>query len=145
MNTKPLNLQIILIWIFGIIVGIAIAGYVANGNMMQPMKIMGMGKAYNLMNRPEDSGPGTDLTMHEMSHMLDWKNGTDFDRTFIELMIPHHEGAIEMAQQANAKAAHEEIKQLSRSIAETQAKEIESMRLWYRNWYGVEVPNTIHK
>ena len=54
--------------------------------------------------------------------------GSGFDRLFLEAMIKHHQGAIEMAEMVleskNAVAAT-----LGRSIVETQAAEIEKMRL----------------
>ena len=54
--------------------------------------------------------------------------GSGFDRLFLEAMIKHHQGAREMAEMVleskNAVAAT-----LGRSIVETQAAEIEKMRL----------------
>jgi uncharacterized protein (DUF305 family) len=64
------------------------------------------------------------------------------DRHFIEMMIPHHEGAIDMAKLALNRAEHPEIKKLARSIIDDQQREIEQMRTWYRQWYGTEVPAT---
>jgi uncharacterized protein (DUF305 family) len=54
-------------------------------------------------------------------------SGPDFDRLFLEGMIKHHEGAIEMAEMIlesnNAEAAS-----LARNILETQKAEIETMK-----------------
>ncbi len=62
------------------------------------------------------------------------------ERHFIEQMIPHHEDAVAMAQLALVRAEHPELKQLAKAIIENQTREIERMRAWYLEWYGVEVP-----
>lgn len=73
-----------------------------------------------------------DEMMGDMNH--------NFDRHFIEQMIPHHKEAILMAEIALQKAEHEEIKQLAEDIITAQTKEINNMRSWYKLWYGTEVP-----
>ena len=52
----------------------------------------------------------------------------DFDRMFLQMMIPHHEAAITMAQQALAQADHPEIKTLAQGIITTQRAEIGEMQ-----------------
>ncbi|OGC88124.1 hypothetical protein A2419_01485 [Candidatus Adlerbacteria bacterium RIFOXYC1_FULL_48_26] len=86
--------------------------------------------------------------------MMNWGNGpiTDqrvngntqlagtIDKHFIEQMIPHHEGAIAMANLALQKAKHPEIKTLATAIIAAQTKEIQSMNGWYQDWFGTSVP-----
>ncbi|MDP3685199.1 MAG: DUF305 domain-containing protein [bacterium] len=67
-------------------------------------------------------------------------NSGMLDAHFIEQMIPHHEDAITMAKLALEKAQHPEIKQLSQSIIDSQSKEINQMKTWYKEWFGREVP-----
>lgn len=55
-------------------------------------------------------------------------SGAEFDRMFLEMMIRHHEGAIEMAKAEQTKGANAEAKQLAGSIATSQSAEIEEMR-----------------
>lgn len=69
-------------------------------------------------------------------------NTNQIDRHFIEQMIPHHDGAMAMAQLAITKATHPEIKTLAGAIIEAQNKEIVDMRSWYETWFGKEVPKT---
>lgn len=64
----------------------------------------------------------------------------EVDRHFIEMMIPHHEDAVEMANLALSRAQHPEIKKLAEAIKRDQTREIEQMRAWYKKWYGTEVP-----
>lgn len=60
----------------------------------------------------------------------------EFDRLFIDMMVPHHEGAIEMARIAQQRAERPEIKHLAEQILRTQDAEISRMRRWRQEWYG---------
>ncbi|MEZ0395701.1 MAG: DUF305 domain-containing protein [Anaerolineales bacterium] len=59
-----------------------------------------------------------------------------YDLRFIEAMIPHHEGAIAMAQDALQKAEHAELRDLAQAIIVAQQEEIEQMERWRMEWYG---------
>lgn len=67
-------------------------------------------------------------------------NSSSIDAHFIEQMIPHHEDAITMARLAQAKAKRSEIKQLAKDIIDSQGKEINQMKDWYKEWFGRDVP-----
>ena len=62
------------------------------------------------------------------------------DKHFIEQMIPHHDGAIAMANLALQKAKRPEIKTLATAIIAAQTTEIKSMNGWYQDWFGNTVP-----
>ena len=47
------------------------------------------------------------------------------DAAFVDAMIPHHEGAVEMAEVALDNAEHEEIRSLAQDIVDSQRAEIE--------------------
>ncbi len=64
--------------------------------------------------------------------------GQNIDRHFIEEMIPHHDGAIAMAELALERSKRVEILDLSREIIEAQKKENQQMRAWYADWFGGE-------
>ncbi len=55
------------------------------------------------------------------------KRGTDFDRTFLEMMTMHHQGAIEMARTEQAEGSHGPAKDLAGRIATDQQAEIDQM------------------
>lgn len=59
----------------------------------------------------------------------------EFDLTFMNAMIPHHEGALKMAQDALSKSKRPEIKQLAQEIITSQQKEIDQMKQWRQAWY----------
>jgi len=62
------------------------------------------------------------------------------DARFIVMMIPHHQGAIAMAELALSRARRPEIKALAQRIIASQSREITQMRQWYRQWFGTDVP-----
>ena len=62
------------------------------------------------------------------------------DQYFIEQMIPHHDGAIAMAELALEKSERPEIISLAEGIIEAQNRENDQMRSWYQDWFGGEVP-----
>jgi uncharacterized protein (DUF305 family) len=66
--------------------------------------------------------------------------GQNIDQHFIVQMIPHHEGAIAMAQVALLRSKRPEMLALARDIITAQQKEIDDMEAWYRSWYGATPP-----
>ena len=60
----------------------------------------------------------------------------DFDRRFIDAMVPHHQGALAMAADLQAKSQRPELKALAASIISVQTQEIDQMLNWRRVWYG---------
>ena len=64
--------------------------------------------------------------------------GDQLDRMFLRMMIPHHQLAIDMAEDALTNAQHAELKELAREIIADQSAEIEEMEGYLRDWYGAE-------
>ena len=54
----------------------------------------------------------------------------DYDLQFIETMIVHHQGAVDMAKMLPEKAQHPEIKKLGVVIIAEQEREIAEMKAW---------------
>jgi len=54
--------------------------------------------------------------------------GKAFDRLFLDMMIPHHQMAIDMSKEAVTKAEHAEIKEMARVGMLKQQKEIAEMK-----------------
>src|SRR5205809_2307179 len=68
--------------------------------------------------------------------MLSEKHDADFDKAFLEMMPKHHHMAVEMAEQAEKKATHPELKELAVKIAKDQQQEIKQMKTWAQAWFG---------
>lgn len=60
------------------------------------------------------------------------------DIAFVNGMTPHHEGAVEMSELAETRAASDEVKALAQRIAGAQQPEIDRMAAMAEAW-GVEV------
>ncbi|PAZ09618.1 DUF305 domain-containing protein [Streptomyces sp. SA15] len=58
----------------------------------------------------------------------------DADVTFAQMMIPHHEQALEMAEPADGRASDAEIKTLAADIEKAQDPEIQTMKSWLKAW-----------
>lgn len=54
----------------------------------------------------------------------------DPDRDFVTMMIPHHQGAIDMAKVLLIHGTDPEMRRLAQSIITEQQNEIELMQLW---------------
>ncbi len=67
-------------------------------------------------------------------------NASMGDQHFIVQMIPHHEGAIVMAELALERSKRPEMLSLARGIIEAQTREITEMTTWYEQWYGSAPP-----
>ncbi len=76
-----------------------------------------------------------------MARQMVMENGKYSDERFIDAMVPHHQGAIAMAEVALENAQHAEIKDLSRNIVSTQRAEIEELKSIKQEEFGTsDVP-----
>jgi uncharacterized protein (DUF305 family) len=53
----------------------------------------------------------------------------DVDRDFVAMMVPHHQGAIDMAQAELRYGRNEQLRRMAQEIIVTQQQEIAAMRL----------------
>ena len=76
------------------------------------------------------------------SSLEELKRARDFDRAFIEQMIPHHRMGVMMASHAQWNTRHAELRALQAAMVSAQSREIRQMERWYRQWYGASAPGT---
>ena len=62
-------------------------------------------------------------------------NEIEFDLLFIDLMIPHHQSAVVMAQVALERSDRQEIRDLAEVIITAQTAEITQLQAWRAEWY----------
>jgi len=68
---------------------------------------------------------------HQMgmdSSAAELRGAKPFDEKFIAMMVPHHEGAIEMARIEIDKGDNADLKKLAESIISSQERELKEMR-----------------
>jgi uncharacterized protein (DUF305 family) len=84
--------------------------------------------------RSDDSGEApflseNDAAMNKMMADMTVKPTGDVDRDFVAMMVPHHQGAIDMAQAVLRYGHNEQLRRLAQEIVVTQQQEIAAMRL----------------
>lgn len=129
----------ILVWL-SIWYVFAMGSMMSNGNMMSmDMNNMPMNQARmndkTMDHSTMDHGnmDPMDMSMADMGKMLEGKSWDELDKAFLEWMIPHHQGAIDMAEyMVNAK--HPELRELWKEIIVAQQAEINQMNIWLEEW-----------
>lgn len=129
----------ILYGVIGLLLGVGLATYTAstavNTNNTDMMRMMGMRDDANMMEQKQQDGMmGMSSSMDDMMDSMMDKSGDEFDQSFISAMTAHHDGAIEMAKQAQVNAKHSEIKTMAQEIIDAQTKEINQMKMWQSQW-----------
>ena len=109
-----------------------VSSYAVNNQQTGIMRMMGM--RVGDMPSVETNMHDDSMTMGDMSKSLSGKSGDSFDKAFVSNMIEHHQGAIDMANQAKSSALHEEIKKMAEDIISAQSREIEMMKQWQKDW-----------
>jgi Domain of unknown function (DUF305) len=70
-----------------------------------------------------------DAAMNKMMADMTVKPTGDVNRDFVDMMIPHHQGAIDMAKALLAHGDNEMLRRIAQEIVITQQQEIVAMRL----------------
>jgi uncharacterized protein (DUF305 family) len=99
-------------------------------------KMSGWLKSWYNASPKEVANQAADKEMKMHMSMLSGKKDSDFDKAFLEMMPKHHHAAVEMAEQAEKKAIHPELKEFAAKIAKDQQQEIKQMKNWAQFWLG---------
>jgi uncharacterized protein (DUF305 family) len=85
------------------------------------------------------------------SHMMGTDTSADmlkgakpFDTKFIQMMVPHHEGAIAMARVELSRGANSDLKTLARYIISAQEREVKQMRAHLKGSGDMDKTKTDH-
>ncbi len=86
--------------------------------------------------RGQPAGPGeagylteNDAAMSKMMRGMTVKPTGDVDRDFVDMMVPHHQGAIDMAVAVLRYGHNPQVRRLAQEIIVDQQQEIAAMRL----------------
>jgi uncharacterized protein (DUF305 family) len=90
------------------------------------MGMMGMGRRGGM---PIGMG-----MMRMQTDLTALKNASDFDRVFMQQMIPHHQMAVMMSSMI-LNSSHPELRSLAQAIIKSQTAEIQKMQQWSQIWY----------
>ncbi|MEU0880436.1 DUF305 domain-containing protein [Lentzea sp. NPDC005914] len=97
--------------------------------MNEWLKAWGAPASTSMPGMDHGSMPGMSgmMTAEDMK-MLDQAKGAAFDKMWLEMMIKHHEGAVEMAKTELSKGGSADAKKLAQDIIDAQQKEITEMQ-----------------
>ena len=75
------------------------------------------------------------MTMDNMVNDLKGKTGKDLEKDFIAGMIPHHQGAVDMAKLLlQDKTVSPQLQKFAQDIITAQESEIGMMNLWLKSY-----------
>ncbi len=120
----------LLVLIVGLFIGYGLAGFNGREGHQAFMNMHGTDARM-------DCG-GMSGMRHEMANMmsgLEGKTGDDFDRAFLQEMIVHHEGAIDMAEALLKNTKRPELVKLGNDIIKAQTGEVSMMKGWLGEWF----------
>ncbi len=107
-------------------------------NMRQ---VSGMGNMHKMpdgsmmSNGNMQMGGGMGNMMMDMTEGMKGKSGLTLEKVFLEEMIIHHQGAVDMATLLlQDKTIKPELKVFANQIISAQNPEIEQMKLWLKNY-----------
>jgi uncharacterized protein (DUF305 family) len=134
-----MNKQTTVFVIAALIVGGVIGYGVAGSSSPSPDAISSNAHVMADGSLMENSMDMSDMSMEEMMRVMNddlaQKTGEDFEIAFLEGMIEHHVGAVDMAQLVLKNTDREELVQMAGDIIEVQTAEIEMMQDWRDTWY----------
>jgi len=82
--------------------------------------------------------------MHKGMHSAPYTGNPD--RDFVTMMIPHHQGAIDMAKAILLYGKDEQLKRLAQEIIADQQNEVQLMQLWLsKHPDGADPTNALNK
>jgi len=99
-------------------------------------KMSGWLKSWYNASPKEVANEAADKEMKMHMSMFSGKRDADFDKAFLEMMPKHHHAAVEMAEQAEKKATHPELKEFAAKLGKDQEQEMKQMKEWAQSWFG---------
>ncbi len=102
-----------------------------------PVVVMSLGMGVSLAHAagPSNAGPEApflaenDDAMTRMMDAMSIKPSGDVDHDFVGMMLPHHQGAIDMAQAELRYGHNEQLRRIAQEIVVEQQQEIIAMQL----------------
>lgn len=122
-----------------LLVGLGIGYGIGAGKSSDTSTIMSQSSGSHVMpdgTMMRNDGSSMSGMMMDMNAALRGKTGDALDKAFIDEMIIHHEGAVEMAEILLAGTKRPELVKLGNDIITAQTGEIQMMKDWRTEWFG---------
>lgn len=68
---------------------------------------------------------------------IEASNGQNAEIAFMNMMINHHQGALDMGQLALSRSNRQEIKAIAQQMIDSQSADKQKMIGWLQQWYGL--------
>jgi uncharacterized protein (DUF305 family) len=65
-------------------------------------------------------------------------SAASLDQQYIDMMVPHHESAVAMAELATERSQRSELQEYAAAVIAAQSTEIAQLRSWRMEWFGSE-------
>jgi uncharacterized protein (DUF305 family) len=101
----------------------------------QPKYIVPLIAAFTLITAAGAFGHNPNGKADAMNASLEPLKGAEFEQSFLQQMIQHHRGAIEMAKLVSDHTSRPELRDLASKIIANQQQEIEQMTKWLNEWF----------
>jgi uncharacterized protein (DUF305 family) len=109
----------------------------------QTAEITHMGRIASALKHDGTRAAHLGMEGHYMSGTKDpseLRGARAFDRAFIDMMVPHHQGAITMARAVLSGGESPAVDVLAQAVVDAQSREIAKMNMWRTHWYGAPSP-----
>ena len=128
----PIGLGALLIFVAGTLAGLGVGLTASSGRLPSLGDYISAICASAFRSSPSAEQPFLAENTAAMTRMMvdmGIKPSGDVDRDFVDLMVPHHQGAIDMALAVLRHGRNAQIKRMAQEIIVTQQQEIAAMRL----------------
>ncbi|MDQ4075455.1 MAG: DUF305 domain-containing protein [Chloroflexota bacterium] len=129
MNRRQSALIVILLLAVGLLTA-------CSGTTASPASTDAIGTTEDAGNMAGRDHSGVAMDEMGMVEELAALEGEAFEIAFIDTMIPHHEGAIEMAELVPTRTDRPELNAVAQAILDAQRTENEQFAAWIETWSG---------
>lgn len=132
--------NVLVIGLLALIIGLFVGYTLAPRTMMDTETMVEMHdemEEYEEHDEEIISGDGVmQHAMEEMMRPLMGKTGEEYEKAFLEMMIVHHIGAIEMAEDLLEQTDRPELVKMGNDIINVQTDEVDMMKGWLNDWFN---------
>lgn len=134
--------NVLTVGLLTLLIGLFVGYMLAPRTTMNPEEMLEMHEQMDGMMGNHDgneiSASGAmEHSMDDMMLGLRGKTGEEFEKAFLEGMIVHHIGAIEMAEELLDQTERPELVKMANDIISVQTQEVEMMEQWLSDWFNL--------
>ncbi|NBV76747.1 DUF305 domain-containing protein [bacterium] len=120
--------------LLSLIIGLGI-GYGAGSHAAPPTNMHMMPDGSMMQNQAEMQSDTMKSSMQGVMMGMKGKTGAELEKAFLEEMIVHHQGAVDMAKELLAGTKRPELVKFGNEIITVQSGEIAQMKSWLKEWF----------